>query len=172
MAITSTGYQAPATSREGLRPSVYDKIILIGPDVDPRLAGQGIFYALEKDIAAQAYAPEIYAARLKQRGFSDESAQAFTQAYAKKDINIAKDYANGKAAEVYENNVRAQVAAEIKAKNEVEGERAPIEDANSFASERERMSGAYRASDASDGYIMKDGGAAKQYAEHKFEPEK
>ena len=122
MAITSTGYQAPATSREGLKPSVYDKIILIGPDVDPRLAGQGIFYALEKDIAAQAYAPEIYVARLKQRGFSDESAQAFTQAYAKKDINIAKDWANNKAAEVYENNVRAQVASEIKAKNEAEGE--------------------------------------------------
>ena len=93
-----------------------------GADVDPRLAGQGIFYALEKDIAAQAYAPEIYAARLKQRGFSDESAQAFTQAYIQKDINIAKDYANGKVAEVYENNVRAQVAAEIKAKNEIEGE--------------------------------------------------
>lgn len=93
-----------------------------GADVDPRLAGQGIFYALEKDIAAQAYTPEIYAARLKQRGFSDESTQAFTQAYAKKDINIAKDWANNKAAEVYENNVRAQVASEIKAKNEAEGE--------------------------------------------------
>ena len=115
-----------------------------GADVDPRLAGQGIFYALEKDIAAQAYAPEIYAARLKQRGFSDESAQAFTQAYIQKDINIAKDWANGKAAEVYENNVRTQVAAEIKAKNEVEGE----------------------------DWTMRDGGAAKQYAEHKFEPEK
>ena len=115
-----------------------------GADVDPRLAGQGIFYALEKDIAAQAYTPEIYAARLKQRGFSDESAQAFTQAYVKKDINIAKDWANGKAAEVYENNVRTQVAAEIKAKNEIEGE----------------------------GWTMKDGGEAKQYAEHKFEPEK
>ena len=122
MAITSTGYQAPATSRQGLKPSVYDKIILIGADVDPRLAGQGIFYAIEKDIAAQAYTPEIYATRLKQRGFSDESAQAFTQAYVQKDINIAKDWANGKAAEVYENNVRAQVAAQIKAKNEVEGE--------------------------------------------------
>jgi len=93
-----------------------------GADVDPRLAGQGIFYAIEKDIAAQAYTPEIYAARLKQRGFSDESAQAFTQAYIQKDINIAKDYANGKAAEVYENNVRTRVAAEIKAKNEIEGE--------------------------------------------------
>ena len=122
MAITTTGYQTPATSREGLKPSVYDKIILIGADVDPRLAGQGIFYALEKDIAAQAYAPEIYAARLKQRGFSDESAQAFTQAYIQKDINIAKDWANAKAAEVYENDVRAQVASEIKAKNEIEGE--------------------------------------------------
>ena len=80
MAITTTGYQTPATSREGLKPSVYDKIILIGPDeinytrafndgadVDTRLAGQGIFYAIEKDIAAQAYTPEIYAARLKTR---------------------------------------------------------------------------------------------------------
>lgn len=121
MAITSTGYQAPATSREGLRPSVYDKIILIGPDVDPRLAGQGIFYALEKDIAAQAYAPEIYAARLKQRGFSDESAQAFTQAYVQKDINIAKEYANGKVAEVYDEQIRKNLTREfeINAKNGV-----------------------------------------------------
>jgi len=30
MAFTSTGFQAPATSREGLVPSVYDKIIQIG----------------------------------------------------------------------------------------------------------------------------------------------
>ena len=115
-----------------------------GADVDPRLAGQGIFYAIEKDIAAQTYTPENYAARLKQRGFSDESAQAFTQAYIQKDINIAKDWANGKAAEVYENDVRTQVAAQIKAKNETEGE----------------------------GWTMRDGGVAKQYAEHKFEPEK
>jgi hypothetical protein len=118
MAITSTGYQAPATSRQGLKPSVYDKIILIGADVDPRLAGQGIFYAIEKDIAAQAYTPEIYAARLKQRGFSDESAQAFTQAYAKKDINIAKDLANAKVAEAYEAQIQKQVASQIRAKNE------------------------------------------------------
>ena len=121
MAITTTGYQTPATSREGLKPSVYDKIILIGPDVDPRLAGQGIFYALEKDIAAQAYAPEIYAARLKQRGFSDESAQAFTQAYVQKDINIAKEYANGKVAEVYDEQIRKNLTREfeINAKNGV-----------------------------------------------------
>lgn len=134
MAITTTGYQTPATSREGLKPSVYDKIILIGADeinytraynggadVDPRLAGQGIFYALEKDIAAQAYTPEIYAARLKQRGFSDESAQAFTQAYIQKDINIAKDWANGKVAEVYDEQIRKNLTREfeINAKNGV-----------------------------------------------------
>ena len=32
MAITTTGFQTPATKREGLKPSVYDKIILIGAD--------------------------------------------------------------------------------------------------------------------------------------------
>ena len=91
-----------------------------GADVDARLAGQGIFYALEKDIAAQAYTPEIYATRLKQRGFSDESVQAFTQAHANKDINIAKEYVNEKVANAYESRVQREVADEIKAKNEVE----------------------------------------------------
>ena len=91
-----------------------------GADVDARLAGQGIFYALEKDIAAQAYTPEIYATRLKQRGFSDESVQAFTQAYASKDIDIAKEYVNEKVADTYESRVQREVADEIKAKNEVE----------------------------------------------------
>ena len=38
MAITSTGFQAPATSRQGLKPSVYDKIILIGADETPILS--------------------------------------------------------------------------------------------------------------------------------------
>lgn len=104
-----------------------------GADVDPRLAGQGIFYALEKDIAAQAYTPEIYAARLKQRGFSDESAEAFSQAYVSKDINIAKEYANAKVAEKYEAQIREEAANEIKVKNEIDGE----------------------------GWTMKDGGEAK-----------
>ena len=169
MSASATRELINAKFKPGADEINYTRAYNDGADVDPRLVGQGIFYALEKDIAAQAYAPEIYAARLKQRGFSDESAQAFTQAYVQKNINIAKDYANGKAAEVYENDVRMRVAAEIKAKNEVESERAPIEDANSFlkesakhkASERERMSGAYPASDASDGHIMKDGTAAK-----------
>ena len=92
-----------------------------GSDVDARLAGQGIFYALEKDIAAQAYTPEIYATRLKQRGFSDESVQAFTQAYVSKDINIAKDYANLKVADAYENKIQREVANEIRDRDEVGG---------------------------------------------------
>ena len=92
-----------------------------GSDVDARLAGQGIFYALEKDIAAQTYTPEIYAVRLKQRGFSDESVQAFTQAYVSKDINIAKDYVNSKVADAYENKIQREVANEIRNRDEIEG---------------------------------------------------
>ena len=38
MAITTTGFQAPATKREELKPSVYDKIILIGADETPILS--------------------------------------------------------------------------------------------------------------------------------------
>ena len=90
-----------------------------GADVDARLAGQGIFYALEKDIAAQAYTPEIYATRLKQRGFSDESVQAFTQAYANKDIDIAKEYVNKKVADAYESRIQREVADEINSENRI-----------------------------------------------------
>ena len=85
-----------------------------GADVDARLAGQGIFYALEKDIAAQAYTP-----RLKQRGFSDESVQAFTQAYANKDIDIAKEYVNKKVADAYESRIQREVADEINSENRI-----------------------------------------------------
>lgn len=115
-----------------------------GADVDPRLAGQGIFYALEKDIAAYKYTPEQYFARLESKGCGDESAQVFTQAYVQKDINIAKDWANAKVAEKYEAQIREEAANEIKVKNEIDG----------------------------TGWTMKDGGAAKQYARHKFEVEK
>ena len=92
-----------------------------GVDVDARLAGQGIFYALEKDIAAQAYTPENYAARLKQKRFGDERVQAFTQAYVSKDIDIAKDYVNSKVADVYENKIQREVANEIRNRDEIEG---------------------------------------------------
>ena len=120
---------SPSAARELInakfKPSVdeinYTRAYNDGSDVDTRLAGQGIFYALEKDIAAQAYTPEIYAARLKQRGFSDESVQAFTQAYVSKDINIAKDYANSKVADAYENKIQREVANEIRDRDEVGG---------------------------------------------------
>ncbi|AQW85556.1 hypothetical protein CPIN18020_0315 [Campylobacter pinnipediorum subsp. caledonicus] len=38
MAITSTGFQNPATRREGLVPSVYDKIIMVGAEDTPLLS--------------------------------------------------------------------------------------------------------------------------------------
>lgn len=38
MAITSTGFSDPATSREGLKPSVYENIIQIGADETPLLS--------------------------------------------------------------------------------------------------------------------------------------
>ena len=120
---------SPSAARELInakfKPSVdeinYTRAYNDGVDVDARLAGQGIFYALEKDIAAQTYTPEIYAVRLKQRGFSDESVQAFTQAYVSKDINIAKDYANSKVADAYENKIQREVANEIRDRDEVGG---------------------------------------------------
>ena len=91
-----------------------------GADVDARLTGQGIFYALEKDIAAYIYTPEQYFVRLKSKGCGDEQATEFTHAYVQKDINIAKEYVNEKVANAYESRVQREVADEIKAKNEVE----------------------------------------------------
>lgn len=38
MAITTTGFQSPATKREGLKPSIYEKILLIGADETPILS--------------------------------------------------------------------------------------------------------------------------------------
>jgi len=122
MSTSATRELINAKFKPGADEISYTRAYNDGADVDPRLAGQGIFYAIEKDIAAYKYTPEQYFARLESKGYGDEQATVLTQAYVKKDINIAKDYANAKAAEVYENNVRAQVAAQIKAKNEVEGE--------------------------------------------------
>ena len=121
MSVSATRELINAKFKPGADEISYTRAYNDGADVDPRLAGQGIFYAIEKDIAGQAYTPEIYAARLKQRGFSDESAQAFTQAYVQKDINIAKEYANGKVAEVYDEQIRKNLTREfeINAKNGV-----------------------------------------------------
>lgn len=43
------------------------------------------------------------------------------KAYINKDINIAKDYANSKVAQVYENKIQAQIANEIRDRDEVGG---------------------------------------------------
>ena len=90
-----------------------------GADVDARLTGQGIFYALEKDIAAYIYTPEQYFARLKSKGYGDEQATEFTHTYVQKDINIAKEYVNEKVANAYESRVQREVADEINAKNRI-----------------------------------------------------
>ena len=90
-----------------------------GADVDARLAGQGIFYALEKDIAAYFYTPEQYFARLKSKGYGDEQATEFTRTYVQKDINIAKEYVNEKVADAYESRVQREVADEINSKNRI-----------------------------------------------------
>ena len=90
-----------------------------GADVDARLTGQGIFYALEKDIAAYIYTPEQYFARLKSKGYGDEQATEFTRTYVQKDIDIAKEYVNEKVANAYESRVQREVADEINAKNRI-----------------------------------------------------
>ena len=62
MAITTTGYQTPATSREGLKPSVYDKIILIGPDETPILSiiGTSDVKGIEHSWLTDTLAAEVY----------------------------------------------------------------------------------------------------------------
>jgi len=90
-----------------------------GADVDARLTGQGIFYALEKDIAAYFYTPEQYFARLKSKGYGDEQATEFTRTYVQKDINIAKEYVNEKVADAYESRVQREVADEINSENRI-----------------------------------------------------
>lgn len=122
MSASATRELINAKFKPGADEINYTRAYNDGADVDPRLAGQGIFYAIEKDIAAYKYTPEQYFVRLESKGLGDEQATIFTQAYAKKDINIAKDWANGKAAEVYEEQIRKQVSSEIRAKNEAEGE--------------------------------------------------
>nr|DAW80178.1 MAG TPA: PolyVal ADP-Ribosyltransferase [Caudoviricetes sp.] len=161
---------SPSAARELInakfKPSVdeinYTRAYNDGVDVDARLAGQGIFYALEKDIAAQAYTPEIYATRLKQRGFSDESVQAFTQAYVSKDINIAKDYANSKVADAYENKIQREVANEIRDRDEVGGGFVNEEAKNSGLSDSVSDIGdnasRTRGRQASDEQILRQGG--------------
>ncbi|MDR1284686.1 MAG: hypothetical protein LBJ88_00625 [Campylobacteraceae bacterium] len=69
-----------------------------GMNVNTQVAGTKILTRLEQSIANPLYSPEKLAAKLKLYGFGDEQTAVFTEAYAKKDINIAKTYFNEKIA--------------------------------------------------------------------------
>lgn len=74
MAITSTGFQAPATKREGLKPSVYDSIILIGADDTPILSmiGTSPVTNTEHSWLTDTIAPPKKNAQLEISDFSDD----------------------------------------------------------------------------------------------------
>lgn len=67
-----------------------------GSLVENRLAGWNIIYALEHDITNPLRTPEEYMTSLLKAGFKDEQASVFTQAYANRDISMAKNYFNEK----------------------------------------------------------------------------
>ena len=103
MAITSTGFQAPATKREGLKPSVYDKIILVGADDTPILSmiGTSPVMNTEHSWLTDTIAPPKKNAQLEISDFDDvrkstvqkntNSAQIFT-------TNISVSYTMQKVA--------------------------------------------------------------------------
>jgi hypothetical protein len=63
-----------------------------GAPVDPRASGTKILSMLENEIQYSTRTPEELGARLKELGFGDEQINAFVDAYAKKDIGIARKY--------------------------------------------------------------------------------
>ena len=74
MAITTTGFQAPATKREGLKPSVYDKIILIGADETPilKLIGTSSVKGIEHSSLTDSLAAPKKNAQLEISDFDDQ----------------------------------------------------------------------------------------------------
>ena len=74
MAITTTGFQAPATKREGLKPSVYDKIILIGADEAPMLSliGTSSVKGIEHSSLTDSLAAPKKNAQLEISDFDDQ----------------------------------------------------------------------------------------------------
>ena len=74
MAITTTGFQAPATKREGLKPSVYDKIILIGADETPMLSliGTSSVKGIEHSSLTDSLAAPKKNAQLEISDFDDQ----------------------------------------------------------------------------------------------------
>ena len=74
MAITTTGFQAPATKREGLKPSVYENIILIGADETPilKLIGTSSVKGIEHSSLTDSLAASKKNAQLEISDFDDQ----------------------------------------------------------------------------------------------------
>ena len=74
MAITTTGFQAPATKREGLKPSVYENIILIGADETPilKLIGTSSVKGIEHSWLTDSLAAPKKNAQLEIFDFDDQ----------------------------------------------------------------------------------------------------
>ncbi|QCD52522.1 hypothetical protein [Campylobacter sp. RM16192] len=62
-----------------------------GQGVENRFSGYRILYAIENSFVFNTPTDMFYA-RLKKAGFTDEAAEAFTDSYAKKDLNIANEF--------------------------------------------------------------------------------
>ena len=73
-AITTTGFQAPATKREGLKPSVYENIILIGADETPilKLIGTSSVKGIEHSSLTDSLAAPKKNAQLEISDFDDQ----------------------------------------------------------------------------------------------------
>ena len=74
MAITTTGFQAPATKREGLKPSIYENIILIGADETPilKLIGTSSVKGIEHSSLTDSLAAPKKNAQLEISDFDDQ----------------------------------------------------------------------------------------------------
>ena len=88
----------------------YTKAYNDGEDVEPRLAGQSIFYAVQNDIKTANYTPEQYFVRLQNAGLQDGPAKIFVKAYADKNINYAKELINDKVADAYDQKILQNVS--------------------------------------------------------------
>ena len=80
----------------GFKPSKEEieltRIINDGADVENRLSGYNILYAIEKSINTADMDAATFASRLKDSGFNDEATKAFARAYEEKDVSIASEF--------------------------------------------------------------------------------
>ncbi|WP_172201050.1 hypothetical protein [Campylobacter sp. RM16188] len=89
-----------------------------GMDVENRVSGYNILYALERDIASQNpyLTPEMYFSKIKNTGYNDEVAMVFSEAYSKKNVDIAEDFVANKVAEYGYKNAVKNLAKHMKGK--------------------------------------------------------